>query len=331
MIRLRFSILALMTSAALLVGCGTSDGGVRFDLPDGSVCNDTGDICRLPDGGLVYSDGGVIPDGGLPDGSVVPLPPLAIAICPGQTEPYACGNLIDDDGDGQIDSRDSDCLGPCDDNEGGFDPLTSTSMGGNDCKVDCYFDPEAGGGNGCSVDITCDPLEPGVVWGNGSSCGFDPPCSPDPYTAAFGDPGAQNQNCADDCGPMVPNGCDCFGCCLFDSEIGKIDGSDLGYRFIGTRDASGATCTSDAIGSATACRPCTPVPSCQNGCGRCELCLGRDLVNNPIPADCLIPSDAGVDDQQCPDPTDACGLPGQAACAGGEYCLTGCCTGFIVE
>src|SRR5262245_35999596 len=33
---------------------------------------------------------------------------------------YACGNTIDDDGDGLIDAQDPDCLGPCDDTEDSY-------------------------------------------------------------------------------------------------------------------------------------------------------------------------------------------------------------------
>src|SRR5262245_41438285 len=37
--------------------------------------------------------------------------PCNITTCQGKT--YACGNCLDDDGDGKIDMEDPDCLGPC--------------------------------------------------------------------------------------------------------------------------------------------------------------------------------------------------------------------------
>ena len=33
--------------------------------------------------------------------------------------------------------------------------------------------------------------------------------------------------------------------------------------------------------------------------------------------------------QQCPSGEQACGLPGEAACAPGFYCVTGCCVALI--
>src|SRR5262245_60451209 len=40
------------------------------------------------------------------------------AACQGHV--YACGNTIDDDGDGLIDAQDPDCLGPCDNTEDSY-------------------------------------------------------------------------------------------------------------------------------------------------------------------------------------------------------------------
>ena len=71
---------------------------------------------------------------------------------------------------------------------------------------------------------------------------------------------------------------------------------------------------------------------------RCEICLGKP----DIPADCFPGtggsggmsggggsggSDGGA---RCPVGKQACGLPGDDPCAGGSFCLTGCCT-VVVE
>ena len=59
------------------------------------------------------------------------------AACGGKI--YACGNCLDDDGDGKIDMDDLECLGPCDNSETDsirrFPVATVPSA-----KMDCYFD-----------------------------------------------------------------------------------------------------------------------------------------------------------------------------------------------
>lgn len=44
--------------------------------------------------------------------------PTTTAACQGHI--YECGDLVDNDNDGLIDSQDPDCLGPCDDTEGSY-------------------------------------------------------------------------------------------------------------------------------------------------------------------------------------------------------------------
>src|SRR5690606_20384519 len=52
------------------------------------------------------------PSTGGPDGMCVPLP------CEGKI--YACGDCIDNDGDGKVDQADPECISPCDDREDTF-------------------------------------------------------------------------------------------------------------------------------------------------------------------------------------------------------------------
>ena len=89
------------------------------------------------------------------------------------------------------------------------------------------------------------------------------------------------------------------------------------------------TCTLDVLADPDKCRPCQPVQGCLNGCGKCELCLGKD----ELPPECFPDGGAGGmggaggsgDTMQCPAGIQPCGLPGQAECPANYYCITGCC------
>ncbi|AKF07795.1 hypothetical protein [Sandaracinus amylolyticus] len=312
-------------------GDGT-DGGGGGGM-DATVDGDGGtglDGAIFGEAGFVEVDGGIL----LPDGAIVAC---VQAECQGRL--YLCGNCLDDDGDGLSDSEDPDCLGPCDNSEDRLDPAIPGI--GEQCTRDCYFDQDSGDGNDdCSYDLPCDPLSPGSRPAN-PTCPYD-----DRRTCET----EQSAACLDFCGPLVPNGCDCFGCC-------DIGGTGDNWVFIGSVPETGQpACTvEEALDhNYGSCRRCTPNMDCFNDCGRCELCLGRDPAT--IPADCFPPpppSDAGVprDDAGNPidagprdagTPTDAgppppprceddrqpCGLPTDPACPGGYYCLTGCCIYF---
>src|SRR6185295_13509379 len=135
--------------------------------------------------------------------------------------------------------------------------------------------------------------------------------------------------CATVCGPITPNGCDCFGCCELPAGGGN-------YVFLGSRDASGAgTCTLATASDPASCHPCTPVGACLNPCDHCELCLGATT----LPPDCFAPPpvDGGMPlpDGAPPPPVDAgptppprcapgvqaCGLPTDPACPTSYFCL----------
>jgi hypothetical protein len=248
----------------------------------------------------------------------------------GGSGPRECGDCIDNDGDGLIDQRDPDCLGPCDNNEANYYVDIPGSPPTN-CGRDCYFDQDDGSGNDtCSWDFRCDPLDPGP-----SRCMYtDPP----PPSADC--PTTQGDMCFDVCRPLTPNGCDCFGCC-------ELPGGSGNFVYIGTYDEEtrAGTCALGSESDTTACRPCTPEMTCFNECGRCELCLGRTAAD--LPADCFPPppTDAGTPDSSVPDggtPPDsstpppptcddgrqACEVPGAGPCPDGYFCITGCCTFF---
>jgi len=253
-------------------------------------------------------------------------PPTQMAPCQGHI--YQCGDLIDNDGDGLIDAQDPDCLGPCDNTEGSY---YGGIPGQNNapCKMDCYFDQDTGPGNDdCYWNHKCDPNEVAPAYSpetqSGSQCAYDlkanTPGTPKTCDELYQ---TQSNTCLSYCGPLTPNGCDCFGCCELPAGGGK-------YVWLGSVDANGqGSCDLKNVADPTKCHPCEPVKGCLNTCGHCELCVGKTT----LPPDCnpsgsSTSSGAGAGGGgagQCDPGVQACGLPGQAPCAAGDYCITGCC------
>jgi hypothetical protein len=216
---------------------------------------------------------------------------------------YQCGDTLDNDQDGLTDWADPDCLGPCDNNEAGFVTNIPGGSSTNKCRRDCYFDQDSGTGNDdCMWDLWCDSDEPQALW-----CAFS-----DPPPSQADCPDNQSSLCLDVCLPLVPNGCDCFGCCELPAESGN-------YVYIGSEDDVGPTCSLGDEEDPEKCHPCIPVEDCFDGCGHCELCLGK----TELPEDCFDPD--GGNDEQCPPEFPPCGLPGQDPCPTDSYCVTGCC------
>jgi hypothetical protein len=306
---LRLVVLVLTALALQHCTCGMPpaepDGGTGAGATGGAGGSSTA-------GG---AGGGTALDGGwgeLADGG------CGIARCGSQL--YACGNCVDDDGDGLSDARDPDCLGPCHNNERGF-ATGIPSFGATSCnRLDCYYDTNQGFGEGCRYSHSCDPLSP-----SGSTCAFN----------------ANAQNCSTSsmcrtyCEPLTPAGCDCYGCCTaFLPDGGSRDiylGSDLVN--------GGRQCTIATVGDPTICKACTKVAECGKGsCGPCQLCLGR----TSLPPECFPPApvdggsspfDAGTPGPlpdggslaRCPMGVQACGLRTDPPCPLGGFCQTGCC------
>jgi hypothetical protein len=169
--------------------------------------------------------------------------------------------------------------------------------------MDCYFDGDSGTGNDeCYWSHSCDPLAP-------SECTYDAnasvPGSPDSCAELFAE---QSQDCSDYCGPLTPNGCDCFGCC----QVTLEDDTTVTV-YLGTQGDAGGTCNLDAVEDPTLCNPCTQVDGCLNTCEECELCIGQA----ELPPEC--------EEQVCPRGLQGCGLDGQEPCPEGQSCVTGCC------
>ena len=223
---------------------------------------------------------------------------------------YQCGDCLDNDGDGLVDMADPNCWGPCDNNEAGWKGEIPGQQNQSPCnQMDCYFDQNSGSGNDeCHWSHTCDPVLP-----NPSGCNYNPnynvPGSGGQSCGTLFD--TQSQQCADFCGPLTPNGCDCFGCC----DVYLEGQQDPVTVYLGSENAGGnGTCNLENAANPDLCHPCTKVPGCLNECEDCEICLGKPV----LPPQC-------DEDDQCPDGGQACGQDGQAMCDIGFFCLTGCC------
>ena len=237
--------------------------------------------------------------------------PCVITPCSGKI--YACGDCIDNDADGLVDSADPECLGPCDNTE---DSYFSGIPGQNSapCKEDCYFDQGSGAGNDdCHWSQKCDLLSkaPDYPPSGDPQCAYDVSASIPGTSATCADLAAQQSTkCLDTCLPLTPNGCDCFGCCELPAGGGH-------YVWIGSTSGGVGSCDEAHLSDPTFCRPCTPTfSSCFNDCNPCEICAGR-----PQPAPDCVPAA----NPRCAPGVTPCGLAGEAGCAPPDYCIGGCC------
>ena len=207
---------------------------------------------------------------------------------------FDCGDCIDNDGDGKVDLADPECISPCDDREDVF----STGLPGDNndpCKQDCFFDGNSGQGDDfCEWNLKCDPLYPG-----GEVCPFDPN-----YSNCMED---QPKGCIDYC--IMPNGCDCFGCCTV-----TVDGKSHDV-FFGDKDCK--------TGNIAECLKCTKNEVCNNPCepDKCEVCLGESEPPE------------GCGEANCPDgkPCTVNEMGGSDDCEEGMFCSTGCCVLVVPE
>ena len=326
----RFGVWAFVASFVLPLGC--DDTANVADAGGGSGANGTGANGGTSNGG---SSNGGSSNGGSSNGAggTGAGVPTEIAECQGKI--YACGDLIDNDMDGLVDSQDPECLGPCDNTEDSyFGGIPGQS--GPGCKVDCYFDQDSGAGNDdCYWSHVCDPNEVAPNYypepDNGDQCEYNGPDTVIPPTGkTCAELNAeQSQACHDYCGPLTPNGCDCFGCCELPAGSGA-------FVWLGSEGLDGTTvCTIAAINDPTVCHPCAPVADCFNDCGECEICIGKPLPgpecgeggggSGPGGSGPGGGGAGGGSSGQCPDGVQECGLAGQAPCPAGQFCNTGCC------
>jgi cysteine-rich repeat protein len=199
---------------------------------------------------------------------------------------YACGDEMDNDMDGLVDLEDPECISPCDDDEGTFQ--TDLPGQSEDCKSDCYWDADSGSGQDkCDWNLQCDELNPGAEIG----CEYDPNLGPNMCMLEM------PPECLEFCVPLIPNGCDCFGCCEIDGQLVYLDG---------------AACALDNLDG---CQSCTFFENCGNPCQPeiCELCFGQ--TEEDLPPECEEP-ECSEDLLPCLEVTD---------CPESFYCQTGCC------
>lgn len=221
-----------------------------------------------------------------------------------------CGDCLDNDMDGLADASDPDCLGPCDNREDALFAGTSVRVNGT-CDTDCYFDRNAGAGNdGCRWSYRCDPL---AVAPDFPPTGLER-CS----NVSSGDADcvmneSEQALCEAGCLPFTPNGCDCFGCCELPA------GSDR-FVWLGSENTDLGFCELATSADPALCRPCTPVPTCQNTCLECELCVGK----TELPASCN-DGTGTVGSPVCPAGRRSCDPARGVECGALEYCITGCC------
>jgi hypothetical protein len=356
-------MLGLLFALGSFEGCSCEDNS--------AVIGDGGDLARFVapfDGDIdayLATHDGMYPPGfdlsvpiiGTPqaDGGILIKNDAGTFLCfitPCQGHVYQCGDCMDNDGDGLVDSQDPDCLGFCQNNEASF---FGSIPGQNNapCKSDCYWDQDTGSGNDdCHWSHSCDPNEanPPPMTMPEIGCTYDVNAHIPGATVPAGQKdctylaATQSSTCHNVCGPLTPNGCDCFGCCEDPNRPGK-------YVYAGSVNTSGVSeCTADpaALADPTKCKPCMPVPGCQKACGRCQLCFGKTT----LPGDCYGPDggapiivDGGAiigdmfvaspdllqpPPQICDPGVQPCGLLGQGPCQPGAYCISGCCASIVI-
>ncbi len=274
-------------SCADTVNCTNDSCDITLDacvhMPDNSLCTGTDTCDPLLDCGDY----------------------CVISECQGKV--YECGDCVDNDGDLGVDTiSDLECFGPCDNNEDGFKGEIP-GQNAAPCKQDCYFDGDSGAGNDdCYWNHACDPLSVAPSYPpEGDKCEYDPNTSPGGGMTCTQAQQTQSQMCLDVCGPLIPNGCDCFGCCEVPSLSYSI--------WLGSEVNKVGSCTTQDLANPQLCKPCTIVTGCFNPCENCEICLGKPT----LPPECLC--------QECPPGADLCGPPCGGTCGFGYFCNNGCC------
>lgn len=242
--------------------------------------------CSDEEGSATGTDGGG--GGGGEGGPGIDGGPIANELCP---EGCQCSDGVDNDGDGQVDGLDAECTGPADDDEGTF----ATGIPGDNRDPvwqDCFFDGNSGAGDDdCRYKTDC-------------ITGALPPDHADCTVSEM---------CLMFCAPRTPNGCDCFGCC-------DVLGDDGMTRTV----LLGEGCSLETVDDPSACTPCTKTTACDNECGTCELCPGREITD--LPAECY-PDDGGTPMYTC-DMGTVCSS--DAECPMDYYCQLGCCSPFLI-
>lgn len=185
-----------------------------------------------------------------------PPPPPPPPCIPGGTQ---CTNCVDDDGDGLIDALDPECIGPRDNDERTF----GLGIPADDaCLMGCAFDGIVGKDDPCVLDARC------VYGSSDPRCAYDYAIATDPTRCP-----TPSDACVAHCKPMVPDDCDCFGCCIV-----RKGSSPYLIKLVDT-------CTFDALDDPTKCPSCRITWRCANvKTSPCPYELPVCDPTNPCPA-----------------------------------------------
>jgi hypothetical protein len=275
----RIFALALSFGLALaLAACGGGGSGDDDDTPGGDG------------GGVIDADPTDI-DSFDPDSNPNPG-------CSTDPDSPECDNCVDDDDDGAIDGDDIECASNLDNDEGSFETgIPGDNM--DDTWQDCFFDGDSGAGNdGCRYNTCC-------LYPDGSPDACEPGSNEEESCTIL-----QNSECVEDCGPLTPPGCDCFGCCTVCDE--------LGCETIIINPAVAPDCDEDVIHDPELCPRCELNDVCGTPCDDdptdCILCPGQDP--SELPDTC--------DNPECPDGQQSC-ADDPNSCPAGQYCANNCC------
>jgi len=286
---------ALGTACSSDEGSATEDGGSGASTSSGATSGTSGGSSGTSGGTSGTGDAGATSTGGT-GGTGPVITPDGESLC-GDVN-CQCSNGIDDDGDGDTDGLDVECQGPLDNDEGSF----ATGIPGDNKDgswLDCFFDGNSGAGDdGCKYPPECltEELDP-----ESEACDV-------------------SDTCKDFCGARTPNGCDCFGCCTIELEDGET--VDI---------LTTSSCSIEEIDDEGKCPRCTKTSFCENTCGECELCPGRD--ESDLPEDCQPePSEGGSTSE--PPPVYTCDGGAQVCsetipCGSSYYCSLGCCVPIV--
>jgi len=275
---------ALAIAALALLACNQLLGGSEVRLGDGGT-SDAPNDGRGIDGRPVDAPAGCVPGG------------------------RQCNNCIDDDADGAIDSADTECTSPDDNDEGSF----ATGIPGDNTdpvNQDCFFDGNSGNADdGCQVHVCCilgatAPSECPI-----SGAGYNPTNCPPPIGTK-----ALPPTCIGGCGARAPVGCDCWGCC---SVIDRVTNTPIDILL---HPLTSPGCNATTVGDPSKCTRCTKNLNCGHpSCGgTCVLCPGQTV--NDLPASC-------GNMPQCPTGVAVC--TADTDCPAGDYCdqSSRCCIG----
>ncbi|MEZ4370052.1 MAG: hypothetical protein R3B07_04475 [Polyangiaceae bacterium] len=254
----RWGLLALIASGSIVVACGEdvdvgsmgdggagtsngASGGVGGSAANGGTAGNGGSAGSLSgNGGAAGSASGGTTNGGTTNGGAGGSGSCVPTKC--QNHLYQCGNCLDDDNDGLIDSEDPDCLGPCDNTEDsttrGSPAATKRRARWIATSIRTRATTTAATGRTRAIRCRTRQTTTRARTARASTTQTRTSRAPARVATNFSNQDAQ---CEAYCGPLTPNGCDCFGCCELPAGSGK-------FVYLGSEVNKAPTCTRDDVG-----------------------------------------------------------------------------------